>query len=83
MESTCGIIENEVSNNTPIFLAFGEQEATERQLPLAVVRAGLEPETTGFQVQRPNPLDHAAALLIGSLSNDDGDGDGNENATRQ
>ena len=35
-----------------------ELEATEKQLPLAV-KAGLEPGTSGFQVRRPNSLDHA------------------------
>ena len=34
-----------------------ELGATGKQLLLAV-RAGLEPETSGFQVRRPNPLDH-------------------------
>ena len=38
-----------------------ELEATEKQLQLAV-RAGIEPGTTGFQVRRPKPLDHAASL---------------------
>ena len=37
-----------------------ELRATEKQLPL-VVRAGLEPGTSGFQVQCPNQLNHAAS----------------------
>ena len=32
----------------------------EKQLQLAV-RAGLEPGTSAFQVQLPNPLDHTAS----------------------
>ena len=39
-----------------------ELGVTEKQLLLAV-RAGLEPGTSGLQVRRPNPLDHAASLL--------------------
>ena len=41
--------------------------ATEKQLLLAV-RAGLDPGTSGFQVPRPNPLDHAASLLKGNFT---------------
>ena len=37
-----------------------ELGATEKQLLLAP-RTGLEPGTSGFQVRRPNPLDHAAS----------------------
>ena len=37
-----------------------ELGATEKQLQLAV-RAGLEPGASGFQVRRPNALDHAAS----------------------
>ena len=37
-----------------------ELGATEKQLLLAV-RAGLEPGASGFQVQRPNPLDYVAS----------------------
>ena len=39
-----------------------ELGATEKQLLLAV-RAGLEPGTSGFQVQRPNSLDHTASTV--------------------
>ena len=38
-----------------------ELGATEKQLQQAV-RAGLEPRTSGFQVRRPDPLEHAASL---------------------
>ena len=37
-----------------------EHGATEKQLLLAV-RVGLEVGTSGFQVRRPKPLDHAAS----------------------
>ena len=39
-----------------------ELGATEKQRLLAA-RTGLEPGTSGFQVRRPNPLDHAASIF--------------------
>ena len=43
-----------------------ELGATEKQLQLAV-RPGLETGTSGFQVRRPNPLDHAASHCLGDF----------------
>ena len=43
-----------------------ELRATEKQLQIAV-RAGLESGASGFQVLRPNPLDHAASPSLLSL----------------